>query len=195
MYQYTTATKAQHLVVLKDVNFRDVLGKALDKELVDTPILDKGSQWFYVRSDGIWFRYHFYHWELVYKLVNEVLFPAPVVSQPITEIKKEEVKEVSNKGKFEMHSHLFKTNKPVTTSNPEATQSLYQLRKEVEDLKEVIRAQSLLLDRYIVGQDGKVPLVLNRLRLTRHQEFDADGNRLIKVLLMCGDAIITEVRV
>ena len=184
MFNYDNlSTKKEHLDLLKDVDLKRMIVTAIKDKFVTVEKLITGTQYWSINSKGIWHKTYFYPWELVYDIIN-VYHQSP-----------HETKEKETTGKYSLTSSLFKTSAPTPPSNGTDQKKLLQLELEVERLKEVIRQQSDLLDKYIAGTETALPLIMKGLGLRKKTDRDSDGNRTVVVQLYYYSRLLGEVRV
>lgn len=180
-----TLTKKQHLEKLQGVDIKQALRLATDNVVKTADLLDGTQQW-YVKGDGIWFRKKFWPWEVVYKAVNHML-PQ----------KQKEPNGNNGNNRFSLTSRLFSTKQvDSTTQEIEEKNSLViELKKEVDKLKEIIRQQSTLLDQHIAGSTDNIPLIMKGLGLRKKIDVGPDGYRVIRVQLMYFNHLLGDVQV
>lgn len=180
-----TLTKKQHLEKLQGVDIKQALRLATDNVVKTADLLDGTQQW-YVKGDGIWFRKKFWPWEVVYKAVNHML-PQ----------KQKEPNGNNGNNRFNLTSQLFKTkqDKPVTQECQEKDDLIIELKKELDQLKEILRQQSGLLDQYIAGNADNIPLIMKGLGLRKKIDVGPDGYRVIRVQLMYFNHLLGDVQV
>ena len=180
-----TLTKKQHLEKLQGVDIKQALRLATDNVVKTADLLDGTQQW-YVKGDGIWFRKKFWPWEVVYKAVNHML-PQ----------KQKEPNGNNGNNRFSLTSQLFKTkqDKPVTQECQEKDDLIIELKKELDQLKEILRQQSGLLDQYIAGNADNIPLIMKGLGLRKKTDVGPDGYRVIRVQLMYFNHLLGDVQV
>lgn len=180
-----TLTKKQHLEKLQGVDIKQALRLATDNVVKTADLLDGTQQW-YVKGDGIWFRKKFWPWEVVYKAVNHML-PQ----------KQKEPNGNNGNNRFNLTSQLFKTkqDKPVTQECQEKDDLIIELKKELDQLKEILRQQSGLLDQYIAGNADNIPLIMKGLGLRKKTDVGPDGYRVIRVQLMYFNHLLGDVQV
>ena len=181
-----TLTKKQHLEQLKGVDIKTALRKAEVDNVVDVNELLLGTQQWYVRGDGVWFKKRLWPWEVVYKAVNHML-PQ----------KQKEPNGNNGNNRFSLTSQLFKTkqDKPVTQECQEKDDLIIELKKELDQLKEILRQQSGLLDQYIAGNADNIPLIMKGLGLRKKTDVGPDGYRVIRVQLMYFNHLLGDVQV
>ena len=176
-------TKKEHLDLLKDVDLKRVIVNAVKDNFVNTEQLTAGTQYWCINSKGIWHKTYFYPWALVYDIIN-VYHQSP-----------HETKEKETTGKYSLTSSLFKTSAPPPPSNGIDQKKLLQLELEIDRLKEVIKQQSVLLDKHIAGTETVLPLIMKGLGLRKKTDRDSDGNRTVVVQLYYYSRLLGEVRV
>ena len=181
-----TLTKKQHLEKLQGVDIKAALRKAEEDNVVNINELILGTQQWYVRGDGVWFKKRLWPWEVVYKAVNHML-PQ----------KQKEPNGNNGNNRFSLTSRLFSTKQvDSTTQKIEEKNSLViELKKEVDKLKEIIRQQSALLDQHIAGSADNIPLIMKGLGLRKKIDVGPDGYRVIRVQLMYFNHLLGDVQV